>query len=502
VSEQRDSEYADLRGEPLPDHLAAFWDRLDEPQRAIIRGQHWRLPNFNHPLAVSACVTLFLANNLTLDDALQFVRFDDGLGWFQPLHGELLRQEWQRRLDEEAKQRVAADNAGKKAAEYLVVTDEPWEPATLPARPWLAMPYLMRSELTLPHGPGGGGKSQLAIAWSVALALGKPFGRLWPKQRARVVLTNFEDSADEQKRRITAALEFFGVGPAQLKGWLYRVCVGPNGDATMFEIDERGAVVTTPCFDALVSACETIQPDCVFLDPLVAINAVPEADNQLMRRMMVILRARLAHQFNAAVVPLHHDNKSGDDNEGSDQTNVRGGGDIVNGVRFELAVKKMTVLQAEQMQIDPARRGYYFRLGSPASKLNYSAPEESEWFERLTAIINEEEVVRCIPWEPPSGKLDQAQISRLIEAIEKGTKVGPYSPQLGNTDRSLGPVLVEVGVVAASAQRWALRTLYQSGRVVKAKWKLPGRGSDERSGLRTDAGLPYNWEWSDRDDEP
>src|SRR6516165_12076781 len=56
--------------------------------------------------------------------------------------------------------------------QVLLVTDKPWNPDALPPRPWIAPPYLMRGQITLPHGPGGVGKSQLIAAWTCSLALG------------------------------------------------------------------------------------------------------------------------------------------------------------------------------------------------------------------------------------------------------------------------------------------------------------------------------------------
>jgi hypothetical protein len=383
----------------------------------------------------------------------------------------------------------------------LIITDEPWDPSQLPPRPWLAAPYLMRGEITLPHGPGGGGKSQLAIGWAISLALCRPFGRLEPKQRFRVVLTNFEDTADEQMRRISAALQWFGASPKDLKGWLYRVSMGPkSNDATMFKVDERGTVVATDFFNQLEEACEIIKPDAVFLDPLVAINAVSENDNQLMRRVMVLMRARIAQHFSSAVIAMHHDNKSNDESESADQSNVRGGTDIVNAVRFELAVKKMTLAQADDMGIHKERRGFYFRLGSAASKLNYSAPEEAEWFQRHAVLIGEEEVVRCEPWQPPSARLSPEAEDAIVAAIERGTAAGPYSPQLGNTDRSLGPVMAAAGIGTPAAQRSALRRLLQAGTILKRKWRRTGHrvsGTNFLAGLQSKSGLPYNYEWQE-----
>jgi len=380
---------------------------------------------------------------------------------------------------------------------WLTISDDPWDVDKLPPRPWLAEPYFMRGEMTLLHGPGAAGKSQLLVAWAVALALGRGFGRLQPRRRSRVLLTNFEDNAIEQKRRISAMLTIFDATPEDLKGWLFRVSLGKEGDATMFKLDERGQVTGTDCWEALKSACETIHPDAVAFDPLVAVNAVPENDNQLMRRVMTMIRLEIGQHCDAAIGIAHHDNKSGGDGEDSDQTNARGGGDIVNGVRFEIQTKKMTSQQADGWGLDTDKRGFYFRAGSAASKRNYTAPEESEWFERLTSIIAGEEVVFCVPWTPPGGALTDDQSASLLAAIERGTPDGPYSPQLGNTSRSLSPVLEALGITTPKAQRDALNRLLRARSVVKAEWCVIG--DRFRAGLRSKDGLPYNWKWRDSD---
>lgn len=237
------------------------------------------------------------------------------------------------------------------------------------------------------HGPGAAGKSLLVIVWAIALALGKAFGRLKPGQRCRVILTNFEDKASEQMRRISAALRFFDSTPADLKGWLYRVSLGPKGDATMFQLDEQGQVQTTPCWHALERACETIRPDAVALDPLIAINAVPESNNTLMRRVMTFMRMGCADRFDCALAINHHDNKSGGEDEDSDQSNARGAGDIVNAARFELAVKKMTAKQAEGWGID-ARNPRSFLSPNPFGRHVALAtrPVSIRWVSTLRCI--------------------------------------------------------------------------------------------------------------------
>jgi hypothetical protein len=378
--------------------------------------------------------------------------------------------------------------------DVLIVTDKPWDPLRLPPRPWLAPPYLMRGEVTLLHGPGGAGKSQLIIAWATALALDKPLGRLHPRERCRVLLATFEDNEVEQLKRISVALQYFGATPADLEGWLFRVCLGPRGAATMFELDERGAVHTTETFEALEQHCNRIKPDVAALDPFIAINAVPENDNPLMRRVGTALRL-FAQGHHLALALTHHDTKVSSDEDDNDPLNVRGAGDIVNAVRIEAAVRKMSAKRAENFGIEEQRRSWYFRVGSIGSKRNFSAPEEPEWFERIAELLNGEQVVRCTPWTPPvKAATTPEAIAELVATIRQGTRSGPYSPKLDNGDRSLVPVLQKFGLTTPTAMRTVLKRLLQDRKIEKAHWVRPS-GRDEPVGLRTADGEPSQWEW-------
>jgi hypothetical protein len=161
----------------------------------------------------------------------------------------------------------------------------------------------------------------------------------------------------------------------------------------------------------------------------------------------------------------------------------------------------MTARQAENWGIDQAKRGFYFRAGSVASKINYAAPEESEWFERLPVVIAGEAVVRCIPWDPPSAQLDDEQTARIIAAVEKGTERGPYSSQFGNTDRSLAPVLEQFGITKLTLQKKVLKRLIDAGRVAKVKWRPRGFGANKTlGGLRASNGLPYDVDWVEEEE--
>jgi AAA domain-containing protein/DnaB helicase-like protein len=343
----------------------------------------------------------------------------------------------------EHNERFAKIIEGRGHGDIFQVTDAAWDPENLPQRPWIAPPYVLRKHITLPHGPGGSGKSQLIASWVIALALGQQYGRLRPVKRCRVLLANFEDDREEQELRLSAALKFFDASPPDLEGYLFRVTIADEADATMFELDERGAVRATRAFEALEKSCAKFQPDVTALDTLVAINAVPENDNTLMRRVMATLRSA-ARRHDMALIIAHHDNKSGGDAEDRDQANVRGASDIPNAARFELAVKKMTSAEAVGFDLNPSDRASYFRVGSLASKVNYIRAEDSEWFERITHIVSRQQVVACIPWTPPNAfeGLAHDLANAILDDIEAGMPNGlRYSDSGAAKDRAAWKVV-------------------------------------------------------------
>jgi hypothetical protein len=369
--------------------------------------------------------------------------------------------------------------------QILQVTDAAWDPNKLPPRPWIAPPYILRGHITLPHGRGGVGKSQLILTWAAALALGVQFGRLQPIGRCRVLLANFEDDDDEQQLRLTAALKCLPGNPTplDLEGYLYRVMVGEDADATMFEVDRDGVVRATRTFEALDMWCREIRPDVTALDTLVAINVVPEDNNTLMRRVMAMLR-RVTRAYQMSLVLAHHDRKSGGDSEDSDQANVRGAGDITNAARFELAVKKMTVAEAERYNLDPESRSSYFRLGSLGSKLNYISAGEAEWFERVTHVISGQAVGACIPWSPPDpfDGITAAVANTIIDDIDAALPDGRrYSDSPAAKDRAAWKVVVKhlPDKTEKDAQR-VIRKWVKNGVLVSVEYHNAERRETER----------------------
>jgi hypothetical protein len=82
-------------GDPMPEHLTAFWDALTDLERRVIKGGRiWQKPVSEHWTRIHWIVDIFRAHYLPLRNAIQMCRFDDGLGAHNPEHARILLTIW------------------------------------------------------------------------------------------------------------------------------------------------------------------------------------------------------------------------------------------------------------------------------------------------------------------------------------------------------------------------------------------------------------------------
>jgi hypothetical protein len=172
---------------------------------------------------------------------------------------------------------------------------------------------LVRGEITVLGSPGGVGKSSLAIGMGVSIAVSKEL--LDEKIRGsdlKVLLINAEDSGEEIQRRVWAFCLGHRVGEYELDR-LYvagaddprvqRLSLLRTNEKGQSQLDEAG-------FAELRGAFQLLSPDVVVLDPLVALCASGNMnDNPSMSLVMRKLKA-LAIEFNCAVLVVHHTRKN------------------------------------------------------------------------------------------------------------------------------------------------------------------------------------------------
>lgn len=340
-------------------------------------------------------------------------------------------------------------------------SDDEWNEATIPRRPWIVPGYIMRGSVSLMAGQGSAGKSSVIKAWAIALVLGRDFSRFHSRTPLRVMTYNVEDDLHEERRRISATLRQFGATSAQLRGAL-RI-IGPENVGTLIERDPQyGYVTNTAAMDELEAMLIEFQPDVLFLDPLAELHTSEENDNTGLRAVIARFRS-LAIKHNIGSVIAHHTRKGA--TTPGDPDAVRGAGAIVGAARVVYTVCSMTEDEAQQCGVQPALRRLYFRLDS--AKSNYAPLDGAEWFQRVPyELLNGEEVAAAEPWSPPSpwARITWPVINQIMAQVEQGPSPGEfYSGAPQSKARYLGNVIAEVSGLEVRQAGAIIKTWVQNG---------------------------------------
>jgi hypothetical protein len=186
-------------------------------------------------------------------------------------------------------------------------------------------------------GPGGEGKSTLALYESVRLALG---GRLYDREIVRpgptLVIT-----AEDRGRVVTSRLQkiciAMNLGPAQLAAIQKSIRVEDVGTkfAQLTRIAaEDGAVVTGPLVTELIEKYAGAQLSQLLLDPVSLLGPGERFGNDGYAHLLRIAR-QLAEALHCAVRLVHHVSQAVYRDGIKDQYAARGGTAFVDGSRFQ-----------------------------------------------------------------------------------------------------------------------------------------------------------------------
>jgi hypothetical protein len=365
---------------------------------------------------------------------------------------------------------------------------------------------LVRGEITVLASPGGLGKSSLAIGMAVSIVTGKEI--LDEKIRGsalKVLLINAEDSTDEIRRRIWAFCLAHQVAEHEL-GRLYAAGADkPLVQALSFlRTNQKGqSELDADGLAHLRSAQQSLSPDVIILDPLVALCAGGNMnDNQSMALVMRALKA-LAAEFDCAILIVHHTRKNA---EAGAADAISGAASIVNLARRAIMPVIMSAEEATPLGILPSERLRNFKLVDAKSNL---APRSSDVpIYRLQGVElpnaelpiypfgdNVQAVVRAYPQSQASAvvSMDDQKIRRaILDLAARGKvidgKVYPYSPK--NTGAANVRSILEDAVAAARSatapRQWAsgdleavvattIKTLLKDGTLVSGEITGTGR---------------------------
>lgn len=360
-----------------------------------------------------------------------------------------------------------------------------WDEAAIPPRSWVVKGFLLRQAVTLVAGAGSAGKSSLVVAWSVAMALGLPYGRFRPERPMRVLSYNVEDDEEEQQRRMSAALRQFNATPADLGGRIMRV--QPEQVGTLIEHDmSTGTFRMTQGWHDLDRLVGEFKPDVKFLDPLAELHTAEENNNTALRHVLAHIRA-MSKRHDCASGVIHHIRKGG---EAGDMDAVRGAGSLVGAARTVFTVTPMSAEEADGFGIAHAQRRGFFRLDN--AKANYVEAGEALWHElQGYELDNGEVIAAALPWEPsPTQRpiTDPDSLALICAAIARGTEQGPYSPRLSTDQpRSIAVLFQRHGITTVKGQRMMMDRLLSDGFTVQ---EFTDDQRRRRTGLRAPDGRP------------
>jgi hypothetical protein len=234
----------------------------------------------------------------------------------------------------------------------------------LPRRPVLGHRFY-EGEYTILGGPGGLGKTAIAVSWGLSVASGiallydQPIGG-----PHRVAFISTEDGGDEMHRRILAAAEHFNLGDDVLD----RITFSGTDDGRLNLITKIGnnAAVHQGGIAALRQLILDHGIKLLVLDPLTTM--VPDGLNEtgLMAQLAGELK-RVAKETGAAIALLHHFKKGGD---GSVE-DISGAAAIVNHARVAITLRNMTEAEAKSFpNVMPSDLWRFIRPTN--AKMNYA----------------------------------------------------------------------------------------------------------------------------------
>lgn len=234
------------------------------------------------------------------------------------------------------------------------------------------LPGLVKGTVGSIVAPGATGKSWFALQAAALVGAGLDLLGLSQVEQGGVLLLAKEDPAEvlwARTRALTSRMT-----AEQLEAWQENVvilpCYGKPGD--LMEQETSGEIVKLAEHVGGVRL--------ILLDTLSKWHSGDENDRRDAARVMREME-RIAQALGAAVVFLHHTNKSaallGD---GDKQQSSRGSSVFVDEARWVAFLQTATGQEAEKYGIQEAMRKFFVRFG--ISKANYCEPQPDIWLRR------------------------------------------------------------------------------------------------------------------------
>jgi hypothetical protein len=313
-------------------------------------------------------------------------------------------------------------------------------PAVLPPpRRWLYGRAVIASFLSYLIGPGGSGKSALAMVEAVAMASGR---ELLPGDKPvcplRVWMFNAEDDLAEMQRRLAAVLKHYGLTYADLNGNLYMTS-GRDMKLQLARMGRYGPEIVPGVVDALVERLTTARINVLILDPLGALHTLPENSNEAANLLSGALR-EVAHRAEAGLMILHHVGKAAAmDMDAAGAGASRGASAFVDAARVVRQINRMTPKEAARYGIADEGRRDFLRIEN--GKANLARAEGARWLRTVDVELGNgmglwplgDRVGVVERWTPPTAQsgtvADLARVQAALMASPRPPRADYRSPE-------------------------------------------------------------------------
>ena len=284
----------------------------------------------------------------------------------------------------------------------LTIFDVGDEDGNIAPRQWLLGTVFCRGTLSGLISAGAAGKTTFRILQAVSVAANRSLTGDHVHTRCRVLIICLEDDLLELRRRVRAAMLHYGIGPEDVRGYLFLST--PRG-LKIAECDAKGRVTPGALYDAAGAAVDELKLDLICLDPAIKAHAVDENSNPQIDAFASLL-TQLAQTKNIAIDLLSHERKAFSA-EAGDANRQRGAGSLKDAARLVYTLTGMSLADAEALGVGEAERKLLFRVDS--AKVNLAPPDQTtKWF-RLVGVAlgngaagypNGDTVQTCEPWQP------------------------------------------------------------------------------------------------------
>jgi hypothetical protein len=333
-----------------------------------------------------------------------------------------------------------------------------------PPREWVFGKTLQAGYVSVLGAAPAAGKTTLSLAVALSVATGRslldPTGadpRTYRvHERRRVWVYNLEDPIDEMERRLSAAVQHFGLRPSDFEGHVYLTSGRDDGLITAVR-NASSNIVATPHVDELVDEMRDLDIGVLLVDPFSFSHSADENSNAEMNH---VLRGwnEVAQRTGAAVWLIHHFRKGG---EAGAMDSFRGAGAISQPARVMETLRGMTLDEAAELSLDADDRVGLVRWDD--AKGSMSPPGGARWLRLLgQALGNGDErrpqgdnvqVIAPVDLSNAAPRLSVDQVRQALADIETAGQGGNPYWRHHTAGRWVGNVLMERGLGRREARR-------------------------------------------------